>query len=629
MLASRRYALVHPTTRTKLVTLGLAVALCSTAGQAWAVPLSASDFSLGLYEASGTSWQSLGSGNLGTYFGPHRCACPATLSAALQVTAQGQTDMGSSTIGADFMLGANCLGSPTSCVSVGKVSFTVTQSTVSPQFDSSLVFQSAAGSTTVACATLGQGSTTLWAVMTQDGAALNFAPTMALGIISDTVGAPTAVTALPANQGLQVSWTPPADTSLVAGYQVLCLPRPAAAATAGYESCGVGSVTGSAVLTPADMGQLCADLVSATTTSVHLKGLVNGTSYTIAVVAIDPSGGVSALSPSAVAIPQPTSGFWEKYKDAGGTATGCAFASGGRSWLGVGLGALLLAAWRRRRRRKGSIGTIVALAVALEGAAQAQTLQDDPQVPSQDQFQDTTPMPSDLPPPPPRPARDDWAANPARSSSDWAENPRVSTEVPSPDWGIEVGFSPYRPDVDSEFGGAAHPYAETFSGRHVMSEVELDRYLGHGFGSWGAGLRVGYFRTTGSAFLEDGSRSGDETSLRIIPVSLAALYRADGIPGLQRAALVPYVKAGLDLATWTAQTGGRASHTGITPGWHAAAGVSLGLNLLGLGPIRRGEIGGPGALFFEWDWAVLNGLGMGDRLHLGDSTWYAGLLFDL
>lgn len=645
MIGSRRHSFVHPTTRAALGLLGLAATLCSTARTAQAVPLSASDFSLVLYEADGTGWRSLGSGNLGNYFGPHRCACPATLSVALEITTQGQSDIGQSTMGVDFMLGASCSSSPSSCVSLGKVTFSATQAADSPRFSSNLVFQSAAGAAAVACSGLASGSTALWAVMTQDGAALAFAPTIALGVITDTVGAPTAVTALPANKGIQVAWTPPVDTSLVAAYQVLCLPRPTTPAAPGYESCGVGSISGAAVLTPADLGQPCSAEVSATTTSVHLTGLVNGTSYTVAVVAIDPSGGVSALSPAATAMPQPTKGFYEKYKDAGGMATGCAFASRSRSWFCVGLGALLLVAWRRRRRRGGPVGTALVLVVALDGTARAQNTQDDPQgerqdaVPSarQDAVPNATPMPIDLPPPPPlppapppRPASDDWAANPVRSSNDWAENPRASGEVPSPDWGIEVGFSPYRPDVDSEFGDGAHPYAETFSGRHVMSEVELDRYLGHGFGSWGIGLRAGYFRTTGSAFLADGvTRGGDETSLRILPFSLSALYRADGMPGLHRAALVPYVKAGLDLAVWTAQTNGGASHTGLTPGWHAAAGMSVGLNLLGFGPIRRGEIGGPGALFFEWDWAVLDGLGMSHRLHLGDSTWYAGLLFDL
>ncbi len=164
-----------------------------------------------------------------------------------------------------------------------------------------------------------------------------------------------------------------------------------------------------------------------------------------------------------------------------------------------------------------------------------------------------------------------------------------------------------------------------------MSEAEVDRYLGHPFGSWGLGLRIGYCKLTGTAFYTDGvTPSGDETGLRLIPFSLSALYRADGVPGLRVVPLIPYAKAGLDAVVWTAtRTGDSASHTGVTLGWHVAAGMALGLSSLGLGSVKAGEVAGPGALFFEWDYAAINGLGLGGELHVGDSTWVAGLMFDL
>jgi len=94
--------------------------------------------------------------------------------------------------------------------------------------------------------------------------------------------------------------------------------------------------------------------------------------------------------------------------------------------------------------------------------------------------------------------------------------------------------------------------------------------------------------------------------------------------------LIPYAKAGLDAMMWTAtRSGDSASHTGLTLGWHVAAGMALGLNSLGLGSVKPGEVAGPGALFFEWDYAAINGLGMSGELHVGDSTWVAGLMFDL
>jgi len=484
------------------------------------------------------------------------------------------------------------------------VTFSASQAATSPQFASDLVFQAAEGSATVNCDSLTAASTTLWAVLARDGVALAFAPAVDLPVIATTVASPTAVTAQPANQGLLVTWTPPADTSLVAGYQVLCLPGPTVPSAADYESCGLTSSTGSAIMTPGDPTQLCSAGISVGINSVRLAGLTNGTPYTVAVIAIDPSGGVSALSPQAVATPQPTEGFYEKYKQVGGTATGCSLSPsprGGRAallWIAIAA-AIVVASSRRRgrgqlRRTAGFLRALV-LVLAFGATARAQDFSD-------------------------------------RAADDWASNSTTSRITLPPDWGLEIGLSLYRPAVDSEFGGGVHPFADTFSNsRHMMSEAELDRYLLHAIGSWGVGLRVGYYKVTGTAFLFDGvTRSGDQTSLRLIPFSFSALYRADGLPGLRRVPLIPYVKAGLDGVMWTGTTtGGSASHTGFTPGWHVAAGMALGLNFLGLGAVRPGEVAGPCALFFEWDYAAINGLGLGDMLHVGDSTGFAGLMFDL
>ena len=586
--------------------------LVATAALAWmateargaAAALTQDDVALAVYASDGTGWRALGSKDLGGFFGPHRCRCPDFISPELQLTDTGKTGLGTSTLTVNFLHGANCFTTPAACVSVGQVTFSASQSATSPQFSSSLVFQAAEGSATVDCENLVTKSTTLWAVLAQDGGALSIAPAIDLPVITTTVAAPTAVTAQPANQGLLVTWTPPADTSLVAGYQVLCLPRPAASSAAGYESCGLASSTDGSIMTPGDSTQLCSTAISVGINSVRLAGLTNGTPYTVAVIAIDPSGGVSALSPQAVAMPQPTEGFYEKYKQVGGTATGCALSPpprGGRAGLlWVAIAAALVVAPGRRKgrgqlRRTASFMRALVLLLAFGTTARAQDFTE-------------------------------------KSTDDWASKPATSDITLPPDWGIEIGLSLYRPAVDSEFGGGVHPFADTFSNsRHMMSEVELDRYLLHAVGSLGVGLRVGYYKVTGTAFLSDGvTRSGDQTSLRLIPFSLSALYRADGLPGLRRVPLIPYAKVGLDGVMWTGtSTGGSASRTGFTPGWHVAAGMALGLNFLGLGAVRPGEVAGPCALFFEWDYAAINGLGLGDMLHVGDSTGFAGLMFDL
>jgi hypothetical protein len=584
--------------------LALAAALAWTPGATHATTLTASDFALSVYASASSSSLTLDSSNLGGFFNPHECLCPDTITAVLQMTTAGQTDIGSSTITASFFLGASCSSSTssTSCVSVGsQISLTAAQSAQST-FDSSQVFQAAAGS--VDCGKLTAGSTTLWVFLTQDGTALSFSLSQALPVVATTVAAPIAVTALPSNNGLLVSWTPPADTSQVAGYQVLCLPRPTQASAAAYESCGLdNSGIGSAVMTPADLTEICSAEVSASKTSVRLAGLTNGTSYTVAVISIGLSGGVSVLSPQATATPQPTIGFFDRYQQDGGTATGCALAphSARAGLLGIVLAAALVVALGRRPRRKcrgGATGAIVTrvmiLLIAFSATAHAQVALDHQDV-------------------------------------DWPSQSTVSPLPLTPDWGVEIGVSLYRPAVDSAFSNGNHPFGETFgSSRHLLSEIEVDRYVYHRYGTWGVSLRGGYYKVTGAAFLADGTRSGDETSLRLIPFALSAVYKADRIPGLKQVPLIPYVKVGLDGVTWTANsTGGSAAHSGFTPGWHTAAGAALGLNFLGLRSINPGALADPCALFFEWDYAAINGLGFGKLLHVGDSTWFAGVTFDL
>lgn len=582
--------------------LALAAALVWIPGAVHAAAMTQSDFALAVYASGGSSSGALDSSTLSGFFNPHRCLCPDTITAQLQLTSTGQTNIGSSTITVSFFLGANCSSASTSCVAVGSsLTFSASQSAASPTFDSSKVFLAAAGGSTVDCGKLTAGSTALWAVLTQDGAALPFALSLELPVVATAVAAPASVAALPSNHGLLVSWTAPANTSQIAGYQVLCLPRPAQASTAAYESCGLDSTgIGSAVMTPADLTEVCSAEVSATKTSVRLAGLTNGSSYTVAVIAIDVSGGVSALSPQATATPQPTAGFFDKYQQDGGAASGCALAPhshrAGLLWIAL-LAALIVALGRtrgRHRRTRGSVARTLIFLLAFSATASAQVALD-------------------------------------HQEADWPSQSPVSPLPQTPDWGVEIGVSLYRPAVDSEFSNGNHPFGETFgSSRHLLSEIEIDRYVYHRYGTWGVGLRGAYYKATGASFLSDGTRSGDETALRLIPFALSALYKADRIPGLKQVPLIPYVKVGLDGVTWTANsTGGGASHSGFTPGWHTAAGVALGLNFLGLRSINPGALADPCALFFEWDYAAINGLGFGKMLHVGDSTWFAGVTFDL
>ena len=577
------------------------------------VSLSGSDFSLDLDEyTEAGAWAALDTSNLDGVFGPHRCQCPENLAPVLQVTSTGQTNVGSSTIGVTFYLGDNCYAAPASCTSLGQASFSASQEGSAPKFNSKTVFEAATGSTSPSCASLTANSTTLWAILTQDGKALSFSLTIDLPVSGDTVGTPTGVTAEPANEGLLVSWAPPADASLVAGYQVLCLPRPATASTAGYESCGIVSNPGTAMITPDDETQLCSAALSATVRSVRVKGLTNSTAYTVAVIAIDPSGGTSAPSSLAVATPQPTISFWDKYKQAGGAASGCSVSRSGAPRVAAlacaAIAALIFLFLLHRRREQPSRPRKVAFLSVLLFAPGARA--------QESLFQD--------------PLLDERSLRVTHDSA-FAEPTTPRAESP-PEWGFQLGVSPYRPDVDGEFQNGAHPFAETFSSsRHLLSAAELDRYLLRRFGTWGVGLRVGYYRSTAAAFLADGvTRSGDQAELRLIPISLSMLYLADGLPGLRAVPLIPYAKLGLDGTAWKASsTGENSSQAGLSLGWHATAGLMLGLTSLLSSPIVAGAIADPCALFFEWSYAAINGLGLSNALHVGDSTWFAGIAFDL
>ena len=183
-------------------------------------------------------------------------------------------------------------------------------------------------------------------------------------------------------------------------------------------------------------------------------------------------------------MPQPTIGFYDKYKLSGGAVTGCTLlphsSRAGLPWMAL-LAALVLALGRSPRRREKPCRQpharrAPAARVHCDRACPAFSLD--------------------------------------HQDADWSQSP-VSPLPQTPDWGIELGVSLYRPAVDSEFASGVHPYADTFgSSRHLLSEVEVDRYLSHRFGTSGVGLRGGYYKVNGAAFLADGiTRSGDETTL--------------------------------------------------------------------------------------------------------------------
>jgi hypothetical protein len=166
-----------------------------------------------------------------------------------------------------------------------------------------------------------------------------------------------------------------------------------------------------------------------------------------------------------------------------------------------------------------------------------------------------------------------------------------------------------------------------------MMQLEVDRQLLHRGGTWALGLGVGYMHVSGAALAPDlVTPSGDQTGLRLIPLSAALVYRADILRERYRSPLVPYAKLGLDCTLWHLSDTAEPSVDGRTFGWHAAAGVSLDLSILDPEDARTmdRETGvNQTAIFFEAAHYSLDGFGSGSALHVGDTTWFAGLMFEL
>jgi len=158
-----------------------------------------------------------------------------------------------------------------------------------------------------------------------------------------------------------ISWTPASSTDLtIDGYELYCDPAPG---EKGLAESGIdwnpdilpAGCPASTILVPnarPDTKYKCGSATK-TSTRANAEGLINMVPYNVSVATTDTYRNVGVVSiPPACAVPQPVTGFFEAYRDAGGEGGGgfCSFSRHGRPVLLVTLSGLGLLLVLRRRR---------------------------------------------------------------------------------------------------------------------------------------------------------------------------------------------------------------------------------------------------------------------------------------
>jgi hypothetical protein len=472
------------------------------------------------------------------------------------------------------------------------------------------------------------------------------APSLSLRLDGKPPEPPTDLSVQGGKEALILSWTASSSASSsssdLAGYLVFCARGAGSVAlsTSPYDSqyvspatlaanalCpnedALASSTFAATFGNLDAAYLCSGLIASDQTSYRLKNLENDVEYTLVMVAVDNDGNLSAPTDVIAGTPVLTVDFYNEYVNEGGQAVGgyCAVVRGAArpgGFVCLMLGAA--SAWASlRRKRRGRWFWLIPL-VGILGARPAL---------GQAVFHDDDAM-----------GLSSDAASAASESNpdDHGRSPRTMA--------MEFRLGPYSPDVDSGLSNGATPHQTVFgTSTRLLYQLEVDYELLQSFGTLSVGMGVGYFRETAKAFLgtsdgiSTGVRSSDETELRLIPVSLLAVYRMDVMAERWNVPLVPYAKLGLNYTFWeitdgngdvaTLTQGGRGS--GGTAGWQVTAGLALQLDILDQASMR--ELDRESGLnhmyaFFEYDHVDASGLGMSNRLHVGDNTWSAGLLLE-
>lgn len=158
----------------------------------------------------------------------------------------------------------------------------------------------------------------------------------------------------------------------------------------------------------------------------------------------------------------------------------------------------------------------------------------------------------------------------------------------SPRWGsFTLRGQTYRPNVDAEFGGAETPYEDVFgTGRGWTFRGDFGRTVwdSKGYGALEVALGTGYFADFGKAILQGSdppAPSADDTTLRIVPLTLSVAYRFDWLSRRHDVPVMLYGKASLERFNWWVTDGaGDTTEAGATNGFSFTGGIGFLLDFL-------------------------------------------------
>jgi hypothetical protein len=273
------------------------------------------------------------------------------------------------------------------------------------------------------------------------------------------------------------------------------------------------------------------------------------------------------------------------------------------------------------------------------------------------------------------------AAAPAAADEGVGNAPAFGENAPhnyqSPQhFAFELKFGPYSPNIDASPGLNGHtPFADLFppnTGKtrppgRLLTELEFDyQFLHRWYGNFAIGHTIGYYRRTSHSFAFNNNattgtqmqpctvndpnnpcvRSGDQTALNVVPLSIMAVYRFDYFALRYKIPFVPYLKFGLAYYVWWIENGGGffsiAQFTppgatssqggwGGTLGWVFNPGGAFLLDVLDPSAAKTidAELGiNHTYLFCEFHRADISGFGAANKMNLSDTSVSAGIAFE-